>query len=87
MRRQNVRSIAFLPLYRLGLRQLFHLRVILDGTLIVDDEPHIRELLAFAFTKAGLETREAADGEAALTAIAAAEPDLVVLRRAPSKPS
>ena len=47
--------------------------------LIVDDEPHIRELLAFAFTKAGLETREAADGEAALVAIAAAEPDLVVL--------
>jgi two-component system OmpR family response regulator len=47
--------------------------------LIVDDEPHIRELLAFALTKAGLVTREAADGEAALTSIEAAEPDLVIL--------
>jgi len=47
--------------------------------LIVDDEPHIRELLAFALAKAGLETREAADGEAALDAFAAAPPDLVIL--------
>jgi two-component system OmpR family response regulator len=49
--------------------------------LIVDDEPHIRELLAFALGKAGLETREASDGEAALSAMATATatPDLVVL--------
>jgi two-component system OmpR family response regulator len=47
--------------------------------LIVDDEPHIRELLVYALAKAGLETREAADGEAALSAIATAPPDLVVL--------
>ncbi len=47
--------------------------------LIVDDDPHIRELLAFAFRKAGLDTAEAPDGEAALDAIHAAPPDLVVL--------
>lgn len=47
--------------------------------LIVDDDPHIRELLAFALAKAGMETREAEDGEAALAAVAAARPDLVVL--------
>ncbi|NGM50748.1 response regulator transcription factor [Caulobacter sp. 602-2] len=47
--------------------------------LIVDDEPHIRELLAFALGKAGYATVEAADGEAALEAIAAHRPALVVL--------
>jgi two-component system, OmpR family, response regulator len=47
--------------------------------LIVDDEPHIRELLAFALGKAGYVTVEAADGEAALEAIAAHKPALVVL--------
>ena len=47
--------------------------------LVVDDDPHIRQLLVFALQKAGLVTREAADGEAALSAIAAGRPDLVVL--------
>ena len=47
--------------------------------LIVDDDPHIRQLLAFALTKAGLEAREAEDGEAALAAVAASPPDLVIL--------
>ena len=47
--------------------------------LVVDDDPHIRQLLVFALGKAGFETREAPDGEAALELIAAARPDLVVL--------
>lgn len=47
--------------------------------LVVDDDPHIRDLLTFALQKAGLATREAADGEAALADIAASAPDLVVL--------
>jgi len=47
--------------------------------LIVDDDPHIRQLLAFALAKAGLATREAEDGEAALAAVAQQKPDLVVL--------
>ncbi len=47
--------------------------------LIVDDEPHIRELLVFALNKAGLDTREAADGEAALQLVEIAPPDLMVL--------
>lgn len=47
--------------------------------LVVDDDPHIRQLLAFALDKAGLSTIEAADGEAALAAVAAHGPDLVVL--------
>ena len=47
--------------------------------LIVDDDPHIRQVLSFALAKAGMETSEADDGEAALTAIGARRPDLVVL--------
>jgi two-component system OmpR family response regulator len=47
--------------------------------LIVDDDPHIRQLLVFALGKAGFETREAEDGEAALAQIGAERPDLLVL--------
>jgi len=47
--------------------------------LVVDDDPHIRELLAFAFDKAGMAVREAADGEEALAEVARHLPDLVVL--------
>jgi two-component system, OmpR family, response regulator len=47
--------------------------------LIADDDPHIREVLAFALGKAGLESRAVEDGEAALTAVAHRAPDLVIL--------
>jgi two-component system OmpR family response regulator len=47
--------------------------------LVVDDDPHIRELLAFALGKAGMTISEAADGEAALAAIGRETPDLMVL--------
>ena len=47
--------------------------------LVVDDDPHIRALLVFAFEKAGMAVREAADGEEALGEVARAAPDLVVL--------
>lgn len=47
--------------------------------LVVDDDSHIRDLLVFALGKAGLATREAADGEAALADLAAHPSDLVIL--------
>ncbi|BCA59091.1 response regulator transcription factor [Sphingomonas sp. HMP6] len=47
--------------------------------LIVDDDPHIRELLAFALGKAGMSVAEAVDGEDALAALARRMPDLMVL--------
>ncbi len=47
--------------------------------LIVDDEPHIREVVGFALQKAGYRTLEAADGEQAMALVDQAPPDLVVL--------
>lgn len=47
--------------------------------LLVDDDPHIRAVLAFAFDKAGMTVIEAGDGEEALAQAAAHSPDLVVL--------
>ena len=47
--------------------------------LVVDDDPHIRELLVFALGKAGMRPSEAADGEDALAAIGREMPDLMVL--------
>ncbi|MES1971896.1 MAG: response regulator transcription factor [Pseudomonadota bacterium] len=47
--------------------------------LVVDDDPHIRELLVFALGKAGMHPSEAADGEEAFAAIGREMPDLMVL--------
>ncbi|WP_435418516.1 response regulator transcription factor [Parerythrobacter aurantius] len=47
--------------------------------LLVDDDPHIRQVLAFAFAKAGMQVVEAADGVEALARAAESGPDLVVL--------
>jgi two-component system, OmpR family, response regulator len=47
--------------------------------LVVDDDPHIRQLLVFALEKAGYATLEADNGEVALTQVATHSPDLVVL--------
>ncbi len=47
--------------------------------LVADDDPHIRQLIVFALAKAGLDAIEAEDGEAALAAVAAHHPDLLIL--------
>jgi two-component system OmpR family response regulator len=47
--------------------------------LVVDDDPHIRQLLVFALGKAGFHTREAEEGEGALASIGQARPDLLIL--------
>ncbi|RSN71772.1 response regulator transcription factor [Actinomadura sp. WAC 06369] len=47
--------------------------------LIVDDEPAVREALAGSLEFEGYRTAEAADGAAALDAVAREHPDLVVL--------
>ncbi|MDA7788003.1 response regulator transcription factor [Sphingomonadaceae bacterium] len=47
--------------------------------LVVDDDPHIRQLLSFSLGKAGLGSFEAENGEAALASVAALAPDLVIL--------
>ena len=47
--------------------------------LVVDDEPNIVLSLEFLMKQAGFQVRTAADGEAALAAIAAEQPDLILL--------
>ncbi|MCP4934266.1 MAG: response regulator transcription factor [bacterium] len=47
--------------------------------LIVDDDPHILEIISFALDKAGMKTEMAADGQDALTTIKAHNFDLIVL--------
>ncbi len=47
--------------------------------LVVDDDPHLREVLRYALTRDGHEVREAKDGAEALRAAAAEAPDLLVL--------
>lgn len=47
--------------------------------LVVDDDPHIREVVCFALEQAGMKTLAAGDGAAAIELAEAARPDLVVL--------
>ena len=47
--------------------------------LIVDDDPHIRDVVSFALTQASHEVLAASDGEAGLARALADAPDLVVL--------
>lgn len=47
--------------------------------LVVDDEPNIVLSLEFLMKQAGFAVRTASDGEAALAAIAAETPDMVLL--------
>jgi two-component system OmpR family response regulator len=47
--------------------------------LVVDDDPHLREVVTFALKQAGFRVQEAADGRAALAAVEADPPALMVL--------
>lgn len=47
--------------------------------LVVDDDPHLRELVRHYLAREGLEVREAVDGRAALDALESFDADLVVV--------
>jgi two-component system OmpR family response regulator len=47
--------------------------------LVVDDDPHIREVIRVALKKAGMAVSEAQDGKEALARFAGDRPDLIVL--------
>ena len=47
--------------------------------LIVDDDPHIREVVRFALEKAGMDTSEARDGAEGLECFMKNNPDLIIL--------
>jgi len=51
----------------------------MNRILVVDDDPHIREVVQFALDKEGFDTLEAGDGAQALERFAANRPDLIVL--------
>jgi two-component system, OmpR family, response regulator ResD len=55
---------------------MMHVR---GSILVVDDEPTIGEVVSRYLERAGYETRVAADGHAALEAVAERSPDLIVL--------
>ena len=50
----------------------------MSSVLIVDDEPRVREFLVRWLAPAGYDTRDAPDAEAALAAVAASVPDVVL---------
>ena len=47
--------------------------------LIVDDDPHIREIVQFALEKVGMKSQSAKDGVEALKVFQAFSPDLIIL--------
>ena len=47
--------------------------------LVIDDEPHIREVICFALDRAGMSTTTARDGTQALARFAESRPDLIIL--------
>lgn len=47
--------------------------------LIVDDEPHIRELVKFSLEREGFTTVEAEDGLSCLELVSRDKPDLIIL--------
>jgi two-component system, OmpR family, response regulator len=47
--------------------------------LIVDDDPHIREVVRFALDKSGFRTIEAGDGKEALALFSQRNPDVIIL--------
>ena len=51
----------------------------MERVLVVDDDPHIREVVCFALQKAGYDTVEARDGADALMCFDRTGPDLIVL--------
>ena len=54
-------------------------RIPMKTILVVDDDPHIREVIAFALEQACLRAVQAANGKEALEAAARDKPDLVIL--------
>ena len=51
----------------------------MNRILVVDDDPHIRQVVQFALDKEGFSTVEARDGAEALERFAVEKPDLIVL--------
>ena len=51
----------------------------MPDVLVVDDDPHLREVVSYALSRAGIGVRTARDGLEALREVDRKAPDLVVL--------
>ena len=51
----------------------------MTSALIVDDDPDVRDLVAYKLEQSGFEVRRAANGQEALESVAAQLPDVVLL--------
>ncbi len=51
----------------------------MNTVLVVDDDPHIRDVICFALEKAGMTARTAADGAQAMALFSEQSPDIVIL--------
>ncbi len=51
----------------------------MNTVLVVDDDPHIRDVICFALEKAGMTARVACDGAQAMTLFSEQAPDIVIL--------
>ncbi|MGD0310981.1 MAG: response regulator [Acidimicrobiales bacterium] len=47
--------------------------------LVIDDEPDIRDVIAFVLDQSGFEVHEESDGQAGLAAASAVHPDVILL--------
>jgi DNA-binding response OmpR family regulator len=51
----------------------------MTSALIVDDDPDVRDLVAYKLEQSGFDVRRASNGQQAMEAVAAQQPDVVLL--------
>jgi len=79
MRRPRLARVTLPALLAPRTRTRYEMPTMNQSILVVDDDPHIRDVVTFALAKAGMATRAAADGAEALRLTEEQVPDLIVL--------
>jgi len=71
--------VALAPSIQSNAGRIFPWKTMPQTILIADDDPHIRQVIAFAMEAAGYTTRAAKDGAEALASFAESPADLIIL--------